>query len=93
MTSALIVFLLMQLADTLTTMEAFRRGAVEKNPALRWLMARLGQNRALLAYKLVLCIGVVSAGLLGYLPTWAAWIASIPTGIVVGNNLLWLRRN
>lgn len=51
-----LLFILSQLADVWSTAYALDRGAVEANPAIRWLMDRLGKNWV--AVK----IGIASAG-------------------------------
>lgn len=51
-----LLFILSQLADVWSTAYALDRGEVEANPAIRWLMDRLGKNWV--AAK----IGIASAG-------------------------------
>lgn len=65
MIALLILFAVLQLVDVWTTLRAFVRNpaAYEGNPALRWLMRRLGPLPALIAVKLAASAVIVWLGL------------------------------
>ena len=83
MTPALIAYALAQIADVLTTLRALRRGGIEANPVIRWLMDRLGHGW--IVVKLALAGGIAAwawqAG-----AAWAVWLVAAVTGLVALNN-------
>ena len=86
----LAAFLLLQLADFVTTYEILRLGGYERNPLVKMAMDTLGVVPALLLYKVLGC----AAGVLVY-STGTLWAMGMVTvfmlGIVVNNELV-LRR-
>lgn len=85
MTPALIAYAVAQIADVLTTVRALRRGGVEANPVIRWLMDRLGRY-GWIVVKLVVAGGIAAwawqAGQVGVI-----WIVAVVTGLIALNNL------
>lgn len=66
-----LLFLLSQLADVWSTAYALDRGAVEANPAIRWLMDRLGKGW--IAAK----IAVATLG------AYVLWLAAGDIGVLI----------
>ncbi|MCK9513573.1 MAG: DUF5658 family protein [Pigmentiphaga sp.] len=85
MTPALIAYALAQIADVLTTLRALRRGGIEANPVIRWMMGRLGR------YGWVVVKLAITAGIAAWL--WSEGqavgllIVAGVTGLVALNNL------
>lgn len=66
-----LLFILSQLADVWSTAYALDRGAVEANPAIRWLMDRLGKGW--IAAK----IAVATLG------AYVLWLAAGDIGVLI----------
>lgn len=66
-----LLFILSQLADVWSTAYALDRGAVEANPAIRWLMERFG--RGWITAK----IAVATLG------AYAVWLAAGDVGVLI----------
>lgn len=84
LTVALIVFVLAQLADVVTTVLALRRGGREGNPVFAHLMERLSPP-GWIALKLVIACGaaalIVSNG-----SVWPLWLVTAVTLAVAFHN-------
>lgn len=79
----------LQAADWITTREILKHGGREKNPLIRWLMGKVGVDRAL-GLKTLVVIGI------GAVLTQIPWpfIAALSAlyGYVITSNILVLRR-
>ena len=62
----LFIFILLQIADCLTTIYILKNGGREANPVLAWLFNKVGMIPSLIAMKLI-TIGVVAWA-------WNEWI-------------------
>jgi len=62
----LFIFILLQIADSLTTVHILKQGGREANPALAWLFDKVGMIPSLVVMKL-LAIGAVTWA-------WNLWI-------------------
>lgn len=84
MSAAVIVFLISQIADVLTTIHALNRGATEANPIVRFFMERMGKGW--IVAKLAIAGGVawwmVAEG-----QEWLLWPFSALFLAVAVNNL------
>lgn len=87
MSASLIVFVLLQLADIITTRIALRLGGHELNPVLAKLFDRFSPMCVLVPYKLALCAMVSWADHSGLLIPGALWVLCLVFGLVVANNL------
>ena len=86
----LAAFLLLQLADFVTTYEILRLGGYERNPLVRMAMETLGVIPALLLYKVLGCVAgwlVYSTGTL-----WAMGMITVFMAGIIVNNEMVLRR-
>lgn len=83
MTALLAILILLQIADGLTTYAIIKRGGTERNPAVRWVMAKLGMIPALIAVKawavgLLFVLYLIPNGIYGMIPLallygWVIW--------------------
>lgn len=58
----LVTLIVLQVLDILTTQKVLKLGGYEANPAMKWLMDKVGVNESLFGSKLAfigLCIAVV----------------------------------
>lgn len=93
MTAALGLFIahaLLQGADAATTIAILGRGGREANPAMRWLMRKLGLIPALAAAKLALCGAALWALGQPFAVPALAVLAAIQA-VTVANNMLVLK--
>lgn len=89
--TALIALILLQIADGLTTYAIIKHGGYERNPAVRWVMAKLGLIPALIAVK-VWAIGLLFILYLIPLGTYAMIPLALLYVWVVANNVRVYRR-
>ena len=80
MTAALIAYALAQIADIVTTLRALRRGGVEANPLLRWIMESVGGS-GWIVFKLVLT-GCAAWAFWASGAAWGLWLVAAATGAV-----------
>lgn len=83
----LILLALLQAGDWWTTRTVLAQGGRELNPAIRWLMERLGVDAAL-AVKCALVLAIATAT-----GPVVAWIGVAMYTVVVGWNAFQMRRN
>lgn len=62
----LFIFILLQIADCLTTVYILRQGGREANPFMKWLFDKIGIPAALIGMKLIVLIAVFIA--------WDEWL-------------------
>ena len=82
--TAMVCYVLAQLADVYTTERALRAGAREANPVVKWLMEKLGRGwivAKLLIASLALAIFLHFDSLLGI------WVAVVVTAWVAWHNM------
>ena len=87
---ALIVFIILQIADVWLTLKVIDRGGRELNPAVAWVMARLGDLPGLLAVKTVYVCAVCLA--LPWLSAAALWVICAAYAALAAWNALQLRK-
>ena len=85
---AFILFILLQVADTWTTITALNMGGRELNPFMDWLFKKIGVVQGLLLVK---SITVILFGLYLY-ETWIMWAFVCLYIIIVGNNVYQVRK-
>jgi len=86
---AIIVFVIVQLADIYTTLKGLRGGAVEGNPFVKWMMDKFGGNWIYLKFIGAICIVAYLYTINSVIPVW---IISAITFIVVLNNIRIIRK-
>lgn len=62
----LFIFILLQIADSLTTVHILKQGGREANPLMNWLFDKVGVPAALIGVKLIALIAVFVA--------WNEWL-------------------
>ena len=62
----LFIFILLQLADSLTTVHLLKNGGPAINPFMNWLFGKVGIPAALIGMKLIVTIALVAA--------WNEWL-------------------
>lgn len=62
----LFIFILLQIADCLTTVHILKQGGREANPFMNWLFDKVGIPAALIGMKLIVTIALVAA--------WNEWL-------------------
>ena len=62
----LFIFILLQIADSLTTVHILKNGGREANPFMNWLFDKIGIPAALAVMKLIVLIAVFIA--------WNEWL-------------------
>jgi len=90
------LLVLAQVLDLITTWIGIAGGKKEKNPAPRWLMAKMGTTGGLLTAKGLAIAAVAAVYFSGALRLWAVQLFFIAVlvfyAIVIRNNLKILRR-
>ena len=90
MLSLLLLFSALQIADAYTTYRILSEGGKELNPAMRWVMDKLGIVQGLALMKL-LTIGAVAVV---YNETLTFWLSVFYAGVVGWNTYsLWRSKN
>ena len=79
----LALYFVAQLADVVTTLQGLRRGAVETNPVIRWMMDHLGGGWVVL--KLALSV-VFAWGFFAIGQPMLIWIITALTAYVAWRN-------
>ena len=85
---AFLLFILLQVADTWTTITGMNMGAVEANPIMDKLFKKIGVVQGLILAK---SITVILFGLFLY-ETWIMWAFVVLYTGVVANNVYQLRK-
>ncbi len=81
---AFVIFLVLQVADVITTRKALARGGREANPIVAWLMRRFGER-----WVVVKCGGGLIAGviLMGTGAVFILWLVCAFYLLVILNNI------
>ena len=88
----LVIFLVLQSADTYTTTYGIKNGLKEANPVMRWLIGRLGLYVGQAVIRLPIIAMVSYFALTGGLEEWAMVALVVPFAALLANNLYWLRK-
>lgn len=72
----LFVFILLQIADCITTVYILKQGGREANPFMNWLFGKVGIVTTLVVMKLI-AIGLVTA-------VWNEWLTFVLIVVYVG---------
>ena len=87
MEDALLVFMLLNIADILTTRRALSMGGKEANPVARWVLEKYGV-RGLWFFKMAVFGGIGIAGFLGLVGEGILWVYNVVFGGIVAWNSL-----
>ena len=88
----LVIFLVLQSADTYTTTYGIKNGLKEANPVMRWLIGRLGLYVGQAVIRLPIIAMVSYFALTGGLEEWAMVALVVPFAALLANNIYWLRQ-
>jgi len=91
--SLLILFLLLEIADAVTTIYGIRNGLREANPLLRKLFAKLGLYGGLALLKLPVMIGAAYCVVVEKAGLTFMLLLVIPFALLLANNLYQIRKS
>ena len=86
------VLLILQVLDSYSTLQVLRRGGVERNPIMRYLMGTFGVKTAVIACKGLGTVVFLYVLYLGFIPTVVLWCVNVVYCVVVVNNFRHLRK-
>lgn len=81
----IVVFILLQVLDALSTLRVLRAGGRELNPVIKWVMNQYGREVGLIGFKVIITLILVRFVMLTSTPVAIGFV--ILYILVVGNNL------